>query len=249
MTSFQAYCHSMYSDNPLPWEIQPAGFFFDDIQDVQEFVNRYIHVPAGRDKITIHADGTVDVDGNCWINPCFHIARSIPIRLGHIKGDCYFHRDGLIDNLSGSPRRIDGNFRVEGVRVSSLVGAPDYVQGCFSIASSDLETLQGASGQYGCLDISSTNIKVWPDFILRTKRLSVGSWQLEENPSLAQFRELALRGYLSGKAAWKEVICLSNAGKVLEAAEKFSLLYPGESLLVSQPASLETIPDLSEIAP
>lgn len=236
MTLFQDFCkqRDWDADNvkPVKWVVKPAGFFFTDLADIEMFVSRYIHV-TNRGTYTINQDGTVDIDGDCFINPCWHICKTIPVRLGHVKGSCYYDGDSMVEDLSGSPRRIDGDFRCKNIGLKTLNGAPDYVGCRFEIVGKEITSLAGLTGRYRIMDITMTAIKEWPDFPVRVKQLYVNSENFLEAgmPSVAQFREFVPKAIGLAHYPWQTILKLMEKGQILEAALLFSEHYPGEQLL------------------
>jgi Leucine-rich repeat (LRR) protein len=89
---------------------------------------------------TINEDGSIDVDGNVWLNN-FNLTK-LPLKFGNVSGrfDC---SDNQLTTLEGSPERVGENFDCSNNKLTSLYGGPQNV-GAFSCGQNQLTSLEGS---------------------------------------------------------------------------------------------------------
>lgn len=109
----------------------------------------------GIDKYTINNNGSIDVDGNLYMNK-----RIItPIDFNNVSGNYYCKVEDIIDLCHLSPKYVGGDFNCSFNMLVSLKGAPKSVGGYFNCRNNQLTTLEGAPlwvGDY--FDCSNNNL-------------------------------------------------------------------------------------------
>lgn len=127
---------------------------------------------------TINSDGSVDVNGDVYLNNFdMRVFRSsyskeLPIKFNRVSGNFYCSYNQLT-TLKGAPEYVDGDFICVHNNLITLEYAPKYVGGDFICKHNDLNTLkygpQTVKGNYVCnynriVDFNYTT-KIGGDFI------------------------------------------------------------------------------------
>lgn len=103
---------------------KPSGRLYSDNEDIVS-------------RVTIHPDGTVDVEGSIII---YTDLKSLPIKFGKVSESFIISNRSRITSLEGCPEEC-GYFSIEGTNVTSLEGGPriaeeSYIaQGCVMITN------------------------------------------------------------------------------------------------------------------
>jgi hypothetical protein len=103
--------------------------------------------------IKVNDNGSVDVDGSCWIKEIKRHIKKLPIKFNEVSRN--FNCDnGNLTTLAGSPKIIGGSFTCTGNKVHSLFGGPDYVNGHYICSNVPLQSLDGfpikLGGKFEC---------------------------------------------------------------------------------------------------
>jgi hypothetical protein len=104
------------------------------------FVEQYDERAFAEDEYHIMPDGTVDVDVPVGNREIKFPSGELPIRFGRIDGDFDIH-NLLLTTLEGSAHTVIGNFDCSHNRISSLDGAPSYISESFSCNNNRLTSL------------------------------------------------------------------------------------------------------------
>jgi hypothetical protein len=89
----------------------------------------------GIENYTINSDGSIDVNGDVWINN--KELTELPLTFNKVTG--YFDCGGnSLTTLKGCPRWVGCHFLCNRNKLSSLEFSPDYVTGWFSCKGNDL---------------------------------------------------------------------------------------------------------------
>ena len=91
---------------------------------------------------TINEDGSIDVDGNVYLNGKKLI--ELPLKFGKVSGDFSCHFNNLT-SLEGSPREVGGHFSCGYNQLITLEGSPLSVGGIFNCYGNKLTSLSGIS--------------------------------------------------------------------------------------------------------
>ena len=95
---------------------------------------------------TINIDGTIDVDGDVYLNGLS--LTSIPFKFGKVTGSFCCHRNELT-SLLGSPREVGVDFGCDRNILKDLIGGPQEVGGDYDCYDNQLESLEGCAGDIG----------------------------------------------------------------------------------------------------
>ena len=95
---------------------------------------------------TINSDGTIDVDGEVYLN-C-KVLSKIPFKFGKVTGHFDIGSNKLT-SLEGSPREVGGHFNCAHNKISNLIGGPQEVDGDYYCYGNQLESLEGCAGDIG----------------------------------------------------------------------------------------------------
>ena len=124
---------------------------------------------------TINEDGSIDVDGDVWLNN-FNLTK-LPLKFGNVSGrfDC---SDNQLTTLEGSPERVGENFDCSNNKLTTLYGGPQNV-GAFNCGQNQLTTLEGSpqiiDAFFHCKNNQITDFRGFPEFF-------EGIFYCEENP-------------------------------------------------------------------
>jgi hypothetical protein len=115
---------------------------------------------------TINDDGSIDVDGDVWLNS--RVLVELPLTFNRVSG--YFNcGENELTTLKGSPRWVRGYFRCGGNDLTSLDFSPEYVGDDFNCSHNGLTTLKGSpkhvGGHFFCGDNLLTSLEFSPDYI------------------------------------------------------------------------------------
>jgi hypothetical protein len=107
---------------------------------------------------TINDDGSIDVDGDVWLNS--RVLVELPLTFNRVSG--YFNcGENELTTLKGSPRWVRGYFRCGGNDLTSLDFSPEYVGDDFNCSHNGLTTLKGSpkhvGGHFFCGDNENLN--------------------------------------------------------------------------------------------
>jgi hypothetical protein len=117
------------------------------LQDFKDYLNllKTKLVTLGIKNWTVNKDGTVDVDGECYLNQKI---KKLPVKFGRVTGN--FHCDHLqLTTLEGVPHYIGGGFFCEHNKLKDLKGGPKNVMGRYVCARNELTSLEGAPREVG----------------------------------------------------------------------------------------------------
>ena len=99
---------------------------------------------------TINEDGSIDVDGNVYLNGKKLI--ELPLKFGKVSGHFNCSREtnlipawNQLTSLEGSPREVGGDFHCYRNQLTSLEGSPREVGGDFHCSNNQLESLEGST--------------------------------------------------------------------------------------------------------
>jgi hypothetical protein len=112
---------------------------------------------------TINADGSIDVNGNVYLDR--NGLAKLPLKFGRVTGNfnCY---DNQLTTLEGSPREVGGYFYCYDNKLTTLEGGPREVGGDFNCSYNQLTTLEGSPGEVGgsfyCHDNQLTTLEGGP---------------------------------------------------------------------------------------
>jgi hypothetical protein len=114
----------------------------------------------------INDDGTIDVNGNVWLNNRDLV--EFPLTFNRVSG--YFNcGSNELTSLKGCPKWVGGYFSCGGNRLTSLEFSPEYVGDDFNCSYNELTTLKGSSthvgGHFRCGDNLLTSLEFSPDYI------------------------------------------------------------------------------------
>ena len=95
---------------------------------------------------TINNEGSIDVDGNVYLNS--EGLTRLPVKFRNISGyfNCFNNK---LTSLEGSPTSVGGYFDCDNNNLTSLLGAPDEVGDHFYCSYNKLTNLEGAPSQVG----------------------------------------------------------------------------------------------------
>lgn len=119
---------------------------------------------------TINEDGSVDVDGNVFLNDIrkYYGARltKLPLNFGKVTGD-FVCSENELASLEGCPEWVGGTFDCSYNKLTSLVGSPKSVGGRFYCEQNLLTSLVGGPGvvlyAYCAYDNQITSFEGFPD--------------------------------------------------------------------------------------
>ena len=95
---------------------------------------------------TINIDGTIDVEGDVYLNGWY--LKEIPFNFGKVTGhfDCSGNE---LTSLEGCPREVGGSFNCSDNKLQDLISGPQEVGGDYHCHINQLETLEGCAGDIG----------------------------------------------------------------------------------------------------
>ena len=107
---------------------------------------------------TVNDDGTIDVNGNVWLNNRDLV--EFPLTFNRVSG--YFNcGSNELTTLKGSPRWVGGYFSCGGNLLTSLEFSPDYIEMDFLCNDNRLTSLVGSpkhvGGDFDCSDNEDLN--------------------------------------------------------------------------------------------
>jgi hypothetical protein len=138
------------------------------LQDFKDYLNllRTKLVTLGIKNWTVNKDGTVDVDGDCFLNG--KSLKKLPFKFGKITGAFVCEKNELT-TLEGAPHYIGGSFYCEQNKLKDLKFGPKNVMGRYVCARNELTSLEGAPetifSDFDCSYNKLTNLKGSPRFV------------------------------------------------------------------------------------
>jgi hypothetical protein len=112
---------------------------------------------------TVNSDGTVDVDGDVYLNQSG--LEKLPLKFGKVSGHfiCYSNQ---LTSLEGAPREVGGGFYCWRNQLTSLEGAPYEVGSIFNCSENQLTSLEGGpkevGGNFNCENNKLTSLEGGP---------------------------------------------------------------------------------------
>ena len=135
--------------------------YFESNKSIESICKKY-----GIENYTINEDGTVDVNGDVYLNS--KGLKEIPLKFGYVSGDFFCDYNGLI-SLEGAPSEVGGYFSCCYNQLASLEGAPRKVGECFGCHNNQLTSLIGSPEKIGedfhCNDNELTSLIGAPEEI------------------------------------------------------------------------------------
>ena len=116
-------------------------FIKESKEDIDSICLKY-----GIKNYTINSDGTIDVDGDVYLEG--KKLTKLPLKFGKVGGYFYCSRNQLT-SLEGCPREVGGNFYCSYNKLTSLEGCPKEVGGNFSCSYNQLTSLEGCPTELG----------------------------------------------------------------------------------------------------
>jgi len=115
--------------------------YFESKTDIDAICKKY-----GIENYTINSDGTVDVNGDVYLNN--RGLTKLPLKFGYVSGDfnCEINK---LTSLEGSPSEVVGDFYCDDNQLTSLEGCPKKVGGSFDCGYNQLINLEGAPSEVG----------------------------------------------------------------------------------------------------
>lgn len=161
----------------------------------EEILKVLWQIKVDLDKVTIHPDGSVDVDGDVEIwNQDWE---KLPIKFGKtgpfwINSTPLTTLDGCphtcsgfwisnlkITTLEGGPKHVHGDYGFGQCLITSLIGAPEKVTGKFDCSYSPIKTLDGSPrlvGSFNCTSTHITDLKGGPEELTDYERGMEGGY-------------------------------------------------------------------------
>ena len=96
---------------------------FENFEDIESICKKY-----NITNYTINADGSIDVNGNVYLNR--NGLAKLPLKFGRVTGNFYCY-DNKLTTLEGSPREVGGDFDCQYNKLTTLEGGPREVGGDF----------------------------------------------------------------------------------------------------------------------
>tara|TARA_Y100000389_G_scaffold201235_1_gene243417 strand:+ start:2878 stop:3678 length:801 start_codon:yes stop_codon:yes gene_type:complete len=118
------------------------------------------------DDYTINSDGSIDVDGNVYLD---HTSLTkLPLNFNKVKGDFECNNNQLT-TLEGGPKEVDGYFSCLSNKLTSLKGGPKSVGGYYDCNANRLTSLEFIADEIGeslfCAQNNLTTLKGCPEKI------------------------------------------------------------------------------------
>jgi hypothetical protein len=108
----------------------------------------------GIKKYTLNGDGSIDVDGDVYLNN--RELSKLPLKFGVVSVNFYCYGNRLT-TLEGAPREVGANFNCSGNQLISLEGSPREVGAGFYCHYNQLISLEGAPREVGASFYCSYN--------------------------------------------------------------------------------------------
>jgi hypothetical protein len=105
-----------------------------DPKNIRTLVRTYFTV---RGAISINANGSVDIAGNCHARKSLQALKSLPLKFNAIAGDFLIDHSDLT-SLQGGPETVGGTFNCYENKLTSLQGCPNHVGKDFICSSNKL---------------------------------------------------------------------------------------------------------------
>jgi hypothetical protein len=141
--------------------------------------NEDIHSICRKFKIknyTINSDGSIDVDGNVYLNS--EGLTKLPLKFGNVSRSFFCYSNELT-SLEGSPTNVGFDFLCSNNKLTSLIGAPKKVGNTFYCKNNKLTSLVGCpeiiGAQFNCELNKITDFKGISEFF-------EGDFYCEGNP-------------------------------------------------------------------
>ena len=133
---------------------------FENFEDIESICKKF-----GITNYTINVDGSIDVNGNVYLNR--NGLAKLPLKFGRVTGNFYCY-DNKLTTLEGSPREVGGAFDCHNNQLTTLEGGPREVGVGFYCSNNKLTTLEGGprevGGNFGCNDNPIYSVyKLFPD--------------------------------------------------------------------------------------
>ena len=114
---------------------------FEEYMDIDQICKQY------RIKnYTINPDGTVDVDGDVYLQN--RELKTLPLRFGRVSGSFWCNNNELT-SLEGCPKEVGGHFSCAHNQLTTLEGCPKEMSGSFWCYHNQLTTLEGCTKEMG----------------------------------------------------------------------------------------------------
>jgi hypothetical protein len=130
---------------------------FESKEYIESICNKF-----GIKNWTLNEDGSIDVDGDVYVDLSFKKLIKIPIKFRNVSGNfnCSYNN---LTSLEGSPKWVSGNFCCDNNNLSSLKGCPEWVGGSFYCNSNELISLKGCpesvGGYFDCSNNKLTSLE------------------------------------------------------------------------------------------
>jgi len=131
---------------------------FENFQDIDSICRK-----LDINNWTQNPDGTIDVDGNVYINGIG--LKELPLKFGKVSGNfsCSFNK---LTGLEGAPSEVGGYFYCHFNKLTTLEGSPKEVSGDFVCHDNKLTNLDGGpkevGGEFNCSFNKLTNLDGGP---------------------------------------------------------------------------------------
>lgn len=115
---------------------------------MNKYTEEYIHITCeeyGIRNYTINDDGSIDVDGDIYIDSIN--LYELPLKFGNVTGN-FSCKNNRLTSLKGCPNYV-GNFYCKNNRLKSLIGGPSNVGGNYDCSENDLISLEGCPETIG----------------------------------------------------------------------------------------------------
>jgi len=142
---------------------------YESFEDIDSICKKY-----SIENYTINSDGTVDVDGDVYLN---NKSTKLPLKFGKVSGDfdCNFNN---LTTLEGCPQSVGGNFGCTNNKLTTLEGCPQSVGGYFTCGYNLLISLKGCpqsvGGDFSCKRNLLTTLEGCPQSL-------IGNFYCDEN--------------------------------------------------------------------
>ena len=181
------------------------------------------------EEVTVHEDGTVDVDGDVQVSRNHMPWHKLPVRFGKVKGsfmmaqqpqletlegcpsECWEFYVGLRDkgpltNLLHSPRIVHNKFVIDAWSLTSLEGCPEQIEGYISIPVPKpmglLRTLVAKRGFHSKFDDRYMSWKVYQKVQEAQEIINKEKWQGKGKLGAIPCAAELIRAGLSEYAKW-----------------------------------------------
>jgi hypothetical protein len=95
---------------------------------------------------TINPDGTVDVEGDVYLD--YTGLKALPLKFSRVSGS-FNCSSNQLTTLEGAPKEVGGYFNCQSNQLTTIEGAPKEVGGDFYCSYNQLTTLEGAPREVG----------------------------------------------------------------------------------------------------